>query len=265
MKKIAVILSVALIISLFAGCEKSTQKNNSSLSSSFDESQVTTSITENSSIIDTSVQTPADESQVTTPITEKPPIIDTSGLTPAKNPLSLKEVKSIFEPLLNLSIEVYETIGNAPNFPTGTPALYYHNYHYFEVPEDSFKTLNDVWEYAYSAFTKQAAERLFSYELNPDSDIPRYIEKDGKLYFTDPAHGRSVRYDMDTVTIIQQYNDMIIVSVDVYILSDVSPEKAVYAMCKTEDGWRMANSESEAINILPDQFLPKNNPSEQHN
>lgn len=241
MKKIAVILSVALIISLFAGCEKSTQKNNSSLSSSFDESQVTTSITENSSII------------------------DTSGLTPAKNPLSLKEVKSIFEPLLNLSIEVYEKIGNDPSFPTGTPALYYHNYHYFEVPEDSFKTLNDVWEYAYSAFTKQAAERLFSYELNPDSDIPRYIEKDGKLYFTDPAHGRSVRYDMDTVTIIQQYNDMIIVSVDLYILHDNPPEKGVYAMCKTEDGWRMANSESEAINILPDQFLPKNNPSEQHN
>lgn len=183
-------------------------------------------------------------------------IIDTSSKIKPKNPLSKDEVKKIFEPLLSNAIKIQETILNDNSEYTildNTPVIINGN-RYFLIEHSQFKSVEDVWEFAYTAYTKEAAKRIFYDRLDPKGMNPRFIEKDGKLYYDNGAHGYVVKYPIDTLEIIEQYEDTVIVSID-YCCYDYEPEKSVYIMCKTETGWKLCNSEDEALYKLPKQFL----------
>lgn len=183
-------------------------------------------------------------------------IIDISSKAKPMNPLSKEEVKIIFEPLLSNAIEIQETILNDNSEYTildNTPVIINEN-RYYLIEHSQFKSVEDVWEFAYTAYTKEAAKRIFYNRLDPNGTNPRFIEKDGKLYYDNSAHGYVVKYPIDTLEIIKQYEDTVIVSID-YCCYDYEPEKSVYIMRNTETGWKMCNSEDEALNKLPKQFL----------
>ena len=87
------------------------------------------------------------------------------------------------------------------------------------------------------------------------------MEKDGNLYYKRAGRGHDVDFPIETMKIIKQYNEMIIVSID-YCCYNYEPEDSVFVMCKTEDGCRLANCEEEAVTVLPKQFLAQYNHSE---
>lgn len=191
-------------------------------------------------------------------------IVDITSQVEPTEALTEEQVKQIFEPLLANGIMVYESIDNDLGkfeyqdeiaFKTDDGASY------SLITDENFKTIGDVWEYAYSAYTTQAAKRLFSSNLDQSNTSPRFMEKDGKLYYRRAGRGHVVDFPIETMKIIKQYNEMIIVSID-YCCYDYEPEDSVFVMCKTEDGWRLANSEVEAVSVLPKQFLTQYNHSE---
>lgn len=184
-------------------------------------------------------------------------MVDITSQVEPTEALTEDQVKQIFEPLLAKGIMVYESIDNDLGkfeyqdeiaFKTDDGASY------SLITDENFKTIDDVWEYAYSAYTKDAAERLFSRRLDQSNTSPRFMEKDGNLYYLRAGRGHVVDFPIETMKIIKQYKDMIIVSID-YCCYDYEPEDSVFVMCKTKDGWRLANSESEAVEVLPKQFL----------
>lgn len=185
-------------------------------------------------------------------------VIDVSSKTKTQKPLSETEVKEIFEPLLSEAISVQETILNDSGIfeykiLDPTPVTINGNQFYL-IEHSKFKSVAEVWDYVYSAYTNEAGKRIFSEALDPTGVSPRFIEQDGKLYYNTAGHGYVVDYPIDTLKIIEQYDDTIIVSID-FCSYDYDPENSVYVMCKTEKGWRMANSENEAVYELPKQFI----------
>lgn len=191
-------------------------------------------------------------------------MVDITSQVEPTEALTEEQVKQIFKPLLAKGIMVYESIDNdlgefeyenEISFKTNDGSSY------ALITDKNFKTVDDVWEYAYSAYTKEAAERLFSNALDQNNPSPRFMEKDGNLYYRKSGRGHVVDFPIETMKIIQQYKDMIIVSID-FCCYDYEPEDSVFVICKTQDGWRLANSESEAVEVLPKQFLAQYNHSE---
>ena len=183
-------------------------------------------------------------------------IIDVPTNTKPHKALSREEVINIFEPLLSKAMIVEATIlndGSEYKILSQTPVVI-NGENYYLIEHSQFKTVEDVWEFAYTAYTKEAAKRIFHDRLDPNGALPRFIEKDGKLYYNNGAHGYSVKYPIDTLKIVQQYEDTVIVSID-YCCYDYEPEKCVYIMKNTEKGWRLCNSENEALYELPKQYL----------
>ncbi len=171
--------------------------------------------------------------------------------------LSKDEVKELFEPLLSKAVEVEQTILNSCLDEALLNKESYINTKddcYYLVESDNLKNLDDVWELAYSAYTKEAAKRIFTNRLDPNGEIPRFIEEEGKLYYNVAGHGYVVTYPIDTLEIIEQTKDKIVVHID-YCNYDYEPEKSVYVMCKTDEGWRIDNSESESLGKLREQYL----------
>ncbi len=157
--------------------------------------------------------------------------------------LSLLKVKKIFKPLLEKGIEVYENIRNAPNFEfSENPDFIQNKHEYYYVPE--FESIDDVWEMAYSAYTRSAADRLFSEALDQTGENPRYLERDGKVYCHRAAHGRMIDYLYDTLEIEYQCAEAVAVSLDALVYGDLERD-VIFVMQKTSDGWRLENSEFE--------------------
>jgi len=157
--------------------------------------------------------------------------------------LSLLKVKKIFKPLLEKGIEVYENIRNAPNFEFSENPDFIQNKHdYYYVSE--FESIDDVWEMAYSAYTRSAADRLFSEALDQTGENPRYLERDGKVYCHRAAHGRMIDYLYDTLEIEYQCAEAVAVSIDALVNGDLERD-VIFVMQKTSDGWRLENSEFE--------------------
>ena len=125
---------------------------------------------------------------------------------------------------------------------------------YYHIRHELFETVSDVWYYVYSGYTKEAAERIFTDSLDPNGIVPRFVEKDGKLYYQCGAHGRNITYSIETLNILEQYEDTIVVSIDFTSFGD-EIEKSVYVISNSEATWKMCNSENEAIYDLPKQFL----------
>lgn len=177
--------------------------------------------------------------------------IDTSGQTEPEHPLTEAEVKEIFEPLWRESDRVYACLTNDCATFEYEEALAFttaDGTDYSLITDEAFQTLDDVWNYAYSAYTKEAAERLFSDRLDQSNDWPRFLELGGKLYYSRSGHGSIVRFYPETAKVLKQYESMIILSMDYRVGSEGELETSVFVMCNGEDGWRMANSTDEAMN-----------------
>lgn len=183
--------------------------------------------------------------------------IDVTSQVEPTEPLTEEQIKQIFEPLLDKGIAVHEAINNdLGNFEydkeisfTATDGS-----SYSLISDVNFKNIDDVWTYAYSAYTKDAAHRLFADNLDQNSTSPRFMEKDGNLYYRRSGRGHVVDFPIETMEIIHQYESMIIIKIDVCYY-DYEPEDGIFVILKTEDGWKLANSEIEAVNELSTQFL----------
>ncbi len=173
--------------------------------------------------------------------------------TPTSSPLSLNEVKNIFEPLLKKAIEVEQTIINdAGTFDYDSEIAFRQNDgDYSLITDEDFQTIDDVWNYAYTAFTVEAAQRTFSDKLDQSSVVPRFLEKDGKLYYNRNAHGYNSRFDMDSLKIINQFENAVVISINNYLPGDdeTPSEKLIFIMVNTQNGWRLANTETESRDI----------------
>lgn len=177
--------------------------------------------------------------------------------------LSLDEVKTIFEPLIKKGESVHESINNdlADIKMEDKIAFTLENdgyeYSYQLITDENFKTLDDVWQFAYSAYTHEAAYRLFTDRLN-QSGSPRFLERDGKLYYYKSGHGYKSNFDFDSLQITTQFDNTVILSIDNYGFGadESSPDKCIFIMQNTENGWRLANSVDESVDkIKPDNYI----------
>jgi len=173
--------------------------------------------------------------------------------------LSLDEVKKVFEPLIQKGESVHESINNdladvemedkiAFTLENGS-----YEYNYQLITDENFKTLDDVWQFAYSAYTHEAAYRLFTDHLE-QSGNPRFLERDGKLYYYKGGHGYSTDFDFDSLQIVTQFDNTVILSIDNYFGFGFEeadpPEKSIFIMQNTENGWRLANSVEESVSKI---------------
>lgn len=180
-------------------------------------------------------------------------VLEGFTLVPAQNPLTLGEVKAIFEPLLKKAVSVEQTIMN----DTGSLkyekefAFTQNQSNYSLITDESFQTLGDVWNYTYTTFTIEASQRTFRIRLDQNSESPRFLEKDGKLYYNRNGHGYKSDFDIDSLKIINQFEDAVIVSIDKYGFGtdENSPDKCIFIMQNTTNGWRLANTETESYDI----------------
>lgn len=180
-------------------------------------------------------------------------ILSKFTLVPTQNPLTLGEVKAVFEPLLEKAVSVEQTIMNdAGTFEYEKDVAFTQNdCDYHLITDKDFQSVYDVWNYAYTAFTIEAAERTFSDRLDQNSDCPRFLEKGGKLYYNTNAHGYNSRFDMDSLKIINQFENAVIISINKYLPGDdeTPSEKLIFIMVNTQNGWRFANTETESNDI----------------
>ncbi|MBQ6884426.1 MAG: hypothetical protein IJN56_01665 [Clostridia bacterium] len=173
--------------------------------------------------------------------------------------LSLDEVKEVFEPLIQKGESVHESINNdlADIEMKDKIAFTLENggyeYNYQLITDENFKTLDDVWQFAYSAYTHEAAYRLFTDHLE-QSGSPRFLERDGKLYYYKGGHGYSTDFDFDSLQIVTQFDNTVILSIDNYFGFGFEeadpPEKSIFIMQNTENGWRLANSVEESVSKI---------------
>ena len=173
--------------------------------------------------------------------------------------LSLDEVKEVFEPLIQKGESVHESINNDLADVEMEDKIAFtlenggYEYNYQLITDENFKTLDDVWQFAYSAYTHEAAYRLFTDRLE-QSGSPRFLERDGKLYYYKDGHGYSTDFDFDSLQIITQFGNTVILSIDNYFGFGFEegdpPEKSIFIMQNTENGWRLANSVEESVSKI---------------
>lgn len=178
--------------------------------------------------------------------------------TPSDNPLSLDEVKNIFEPLLKKAIEVEQTITNdLGNFKLNEEFAFRTDdgSDYSLITDDEFDDIDDVWYYAYTAFTDAAASRAFDKYLAQYEVSPRFLLRNGKLYYKVNGHGYKSDFDIDSLKIVNQFNNTIIVAIDNYSSDENTPDKCIFILQNTENGWRFANTEEESYTINADDFM----------
>lgn len=171
--------------------------------------------------------------------------------------LSLQEVKTIFEPLLNKAIEVEQTIINdSATFKYEKEIAFKTDdgSDYSLITDNNFQKLDDVWNYTYTAFTMDAAHRAFGMRLDQQTLSPRFLEKDGKLYYNCNGHGYNSNFDISSLKILNQFKNTIIVSVNDHELPD---ETSIFILQNTENGWRFANTQVESYKVNADNYLLK--------
>ncbi len=166
-------------------------------------------------------------------------------------PLSAKytedEVRRIFEPLLERGVTVYNKIRNTPVWSKSEPAFTEGYYDYYLLDSAELAGLEDIWQMVCGAYTKSAAKRLFENHIGSDDEDCRYIERDGRVYYHDSGHGRDIEYLYNTVKVIYQYEDVIVLTVSRLSFDEVE-ENAVFVLRNTSLGWRLENSENEVFN-----------------
>lgn len=171
--------------------------------------------------------------------------------------LTADEVRTIFEPIIKKGEKIHESINNdlADIEMEDKIAFTLENdgyeYSYQLITNENLKTLDDVWQFAYSAYTREAAYRLFADRLD-QSGSPRFLERDGKLYYYKGGHGYSSNFDFDSLQIITQFDNTVIISIDNYGFGtdESSPDKCIFIMQNTENGWRLANSVDESVDKI---------------
>lgn len=177
--------------------------------------------------------------------------------TPSDNPLSIEKVKKIFEPLLAKAVEVEQTIINdSATFKYEKEIAFKTDdgSSYSLITDNNFQKLDDVWNYTYTAFTMDAAHRAFGMRLDQQTPSPRFLEKDGKLYYNCNGHGYNSNFDISSLKILNQFKNTIIVSVNDHELPD---ETSIFILQNTENGWRFANTQVESYKINVDNYLLK--------
>lgn len=176
--------------------------------------------------------------------------------TSSDNPLSLEEVKKIFEPLLQKAVEVEQTIINdSATFQYEKEIAFRHNQSdYSLITDTNFQRLDSVWNYTYTAFTMDAAHRAFGISLDQQTPSPRFLEKDGKLYYNRNGHGYNSDFDIQSLKIVNQFKNAIIVSITDQELPD---ETSIFILQNTESGWRFANTQVESYKVNADNYLLK--------
>lgn len=171
--------------------------------------------------------------------------------------ISEDEAKKIFIPLFERSYNVYHNyVKNAPQFNMGdytSPDFKVgrSEYDFVEFPE--LKTLSDVWESIYGAYTKASAGRLFHYNLDGNNEEARYVERDGKLYYQNSGHGNSVEYDMSSLKLIEQCENTLVFTLDEYVMDDFETQR-IFVLEKSALGWRMSNGFDENVALTDSRY-----------
>ncbi|MBQ9976003.1 MAG: WG repeat-containing protein [Clostridia bacterium] len=166
--------------------------------------------------------------------------------SPLSDEYTEDEVRRIFEPLMQRAVHIYENIRNSPFWSKSEVSFVEGKNDYYPLASAEVKGLEDIWQMAYGAYTKNAATRLFENEIGSGNDDCRYIERDGKIYYHNSGHGRDFTYLYNTVKTVYQYESVIVLTVS-RLLRDEVEENIVFVMQKTPLGWRLENSENEGF------------------
>lgn len=177
-----------------------------------------------------------------------PLVTDYSSHSPAKDPMTIDEISTIFKPLAEKAFEINEGILNN-GFSYDARTTLDTDPSYCLLQDRRFGTVADVIKYVRTVYDENTINRIFSKELSIGNDNSRFIEKYGKLYYNTKGQEHCFIADFDSVKIIEQYEDAVILSMN-YKGFDGVYKPCVYIMIKTLNGWRIANSEAEARLVL---------------
>ncbi len=176
-------------------------------------------------------------------------LLNRSTLTKS-DAISEEEAIKIFTPLFKRAEYVvnelfHSSYGNAMSVITHREA----EYNLVDFP--FYKSLEDIKSATLSTFTKDSANRLFFPKLDQSLDNPKYIEKGGKLYSLSADRGNAVSFDYESASLVEQYEDVLVMSVDTYVLNDFEA-KEYFVIIKNEHGWRMTHSPFDEYLKTPD-------------
>lgn len=179
-------------------------------------------------------------------------VIDSFKTVDTADIISEEEAKKIFIPLFERSYNIYHNyVKNSPSFNMGLyskPDFKIDKTEYYFVQFPELKTLNDVWNSVYGAYTKASAKRLFHYHLDESNSEARYVEREGKLYYQGSGHGNNVEYDMSSLKLAEFYEDTLVFTLDEYVMDDFET-KRIFVLEKNALGWRMSNGFDENVTL----------------
>ncbi len=157
--------------------------------------------------------------------------------------VSESEAKEIFKSLFERS-EYVENILMHSTFRDSRERINYNGTSYCFVDFPELKSLADVWNNVLSAYTEDAANRLYAERLDKESDNPKFIEKNGKLYCEEAGRGNASSYDYESVKLVEQYENLLVMSIDQFYGSSFE-KKQIFVLQQNEHGWRMVHSSLE--------------------
>lgn len=211
--------------------------------------------------IDNSVLEGEKEYQSTIDVTDTPSVITFVGdneflINRAKlvkcDAVSESEAKEIFRSLL-VRAEYVENILMHGSFRDSRELIIHNGRTYRLVDFPELKSLKDIWDSILDVYTKESANRLYASKLDESPDYPKYIEKNGKLYFEDASRGNIVRYDYESVKLVEQYENLLVLSID-QLSGGVFEKKQTFVIQQNEHGWRMSHAIYEEVKSADFQY-----------
>lgn len=111
------------------------------------------------------------------------------------------------------------------------------NTNYCLVTDENYKSIADLKAATEKVYSKKIAEETL-YMDQFDGENARFKEADGKLYVNQDIGGKgiSAEFDVDTLTIVSQTPDTMVVSMD-YSRFDEAQGKAEITLVKENDNW----------------------------
>ncbi len=166
--------------------------------------------------------------------------------------VSEDDAKEIFKSLL-VRAEYVENILMHGTFRDSRESIMHNGTEYRLVDFPELKSLTDIWGNILGVYTKECAKRLYAPMLNEDAECPKYMEKNGKLYCEESARGNSMCYDYDSIKLVEQYENVLVLSID-QLYVDAFEKKQAFVLQKNESGWRVAHALHEEVKSADFQY-----------
>ncbi len=130
---------------------------------------------------------------------------------------------------------------------------------YVLVKDERFSCVQDVKDYVLSIWTKEGAQEWIFNSYFDNAEYPKYIDYQGKLYFSAHAGGKGFIYNLlpETTRIVKRSGNVLNLEMDTRRSGDKSNDDIwlhTPTLVKTANGWRISNGLHEGKDTPSEQL-----------